>query len=106
MIKLFIKLLCIKTSNFKDVYGKHGFTIEEGDTVSALVNREGVRLEYESRHYSVPYRFEDIGESFISAFDEKAYNRIYHNTKDCKMYFEDGTSLNLGDAVIKMEFEE
>lgn len=98
---LFIKLLCTKISNFKDVCGKYDFTIEEGSTVSALINREGVRLEYEPRHYSVPYRFEDIGESFISAFDEKSYNRIYHKAKDCKVYFEDGTSIDLGDAVIK-----
>ena len=100
---MFIKLLCIKTADFNDLYGKIQFTIKEGSTVSALIDRQGVRLEYEPRHYSLPYRFEDIEKGFISALDEETYNKIYHKANNCKMYFEDGTVMDLGDVIVKFQ---
>lgn len=100
---MFIKLLCTETANFKDVYGKRQFTIEEESIIGALIDRRGVSLEYEPNHYSLPYRFEDIEKNFISAFDEESYNNIYHKVKDCKMYIEDGTTFELGNAIIKVK---
>ena len=100
---MYIKLLCIKTSNFRDHYGEHYFTIQEGDIVDALVESQGIHIEYKPKCYSLPYRFEDIEESFISAFDEDSYNRIYKKVSNCKMYLEDGAILDLGDGIVKME---
>ena len=100
---MFIKLLCIKTCDFKDLYGKVHFTIEEGTTTKALIDEQGVHFEYEPNHYSLPYKFEDMSKAFISAFDEEAYNKIYHKASNCKMYFEDGAVTDLGDVTVKVE---
>ena len=100
---MFVKLLCINTADFNDIYGKVQFTIEEGSTVSALIDRQGVRLEYEPHHYSLHYRFEDIDKGFILALDEEAYNKIYHKANNCKMYFEDGAVFDLGDVIVKFQ---
>lgn len=100
---MFIKLLCVKTVNFKDPYGNIQFTVEEGDEVGAMIERQGIHFEYEANHYSLPYRFEDVEDSFISAFDKEEYNRIYKNVNNCTMYFEDGTICELGNVRIKVE---
>lgn len=100
---MFIKLLCVKTTDFDGVYGEKQFTIEEGSAVNAMVYRDGVRFEYEPDHYSLPYRFEDIEKRFISAFDEESYNKIYTKVTNCKMYLEDGSVINLGNGRIKIE---
>lgn len=100
---MFIKLLCVKTTNFAGVYGTEEFTIEEGDTISAIIDRDGVHFEFEPDHYSLPYWFEDVAESFISALDEEAYNKIYKKVNNCKIYFEDGSVINLGNGIMKME---
>lgn len=99
---MFIRLLCIKSADFTDHYGNSHFTIKEGDTVSAMVDYDGVRFEYEPNHYSLPYRFEDIAKSFISEFDKDAYNKIYQKASGCKMYFDDGTAIDLGDVTIRL----
>lgn len=100
---MFIRLLCVKTTNFTGVYGEKSFAIEEGNTVGAMIGRDGIHFEYEPNHYSLPYSFEDIEKSFISAFDEESYNKIYKKVRNCKMYLEDGTVINLGNGRIKME---
>lgn len=101
---MFIKLLCINTASFDDLYAENQFTIKEGDIIGAIVDRQGIYLEYKSNCYSLPYRFEDIEKSFISAFDEETYNKVYRKANNCKMYCEDGTIFELGDATIKMKF--
>lgn len=100
---MFIKLLCIETVSFKDSYGNIQFTIEEGDEVNAMVGRQGVHFEYESGHYSLPYRFEYVENNFISAFDKESYDKIYQNVSNCTMHFEDGTICELGSATIKVK---
>ena len=47
---MFTRLLCIKSADFTDHYGNSHFTIKEGDTVSAMVDYDGVRFEYEPNH--------------------------------------------------------
>ena len=101
---MLIKLLCISTIRINNsYYGGKDFVIKEGDIVNALIDRDGVRFEYEPNHYSVPYRFEDVDNDFISAFDEDTYNKIYKKATNCKAYFNDGQSLELGNVTIKMD---
>lgn len=99
---MFIRLLCVNAVDFKDDYGNTHFTIEEGDEVNALVDRQGVHIEHKPNCYSLPYRFEDIEKGFISAFDKESYNKIYKKVSNCTMYFDDGTICELGDAVVKV----
>lgn len=99
---MFIRLLCVQASEFKDAYDNIQFTIEEGDEVNAMISKQGVHFEYESGHYSLPYRLEDIANGFISAFDKDAYDKIYKKVSNCTMYFEDGTVFELGDARVKV----
>lgn len=99
---MFIRLLCVETVDFKDSYNNTQFTIEEGDEVNAMIGRQGVHFEYESGHYSLPYRFEDVEKGFISAFDKEAYDKIYHKVSNCTMCFNDGTVFELGDARVKV----
>ena len=99
---MFIKLLCIENAGFVDPYeGKH-FIIEEGKTVGAFIDNQGVHIEYENNRYSLPYQFEDVGKHFISAFDDEAYDKIYQKVSDCKMHFENGTIFELGNAIVKI----
>ena len=101
---MFIKLLCVKTTTFDGVvYGEKQFTIEEGTTVGAMISRNGIHFEFEPNHYSLPYYFEDVAKSFISALDEESYDKIYKKVKNCKMYLEDGTVINLGNVRVTME---
>lgn len=100
---MFIKLLCVKTTTFDGVYGEEQFTIEEGNTVGAMISRDGIHFEFEPNHYSLPYYFEDVAKSFISALDEESYDKIYKKVKNCKMYLEDGTVINLGNVRVTME---
>lgn len=100
---MFIKLLCINTTTFQFGYGdKTKFTINEGDIVNAMVDSYGVHLEYEPRKYSPPYGFGDIGENFISAFDEEEYNKIYQKVSNCTLYF-NGNVVEVGDVTIKID---
>ena len=61
---MFIRLLCVNAVDFKDRYDNTCFTIEEGDEVNALVDRQGVRIEHKPNYYSLPYSFEDIEKGF------------------------------------------
>jgi len=96
---MFIKLLCIDTTTFKE--RDLEFTIKEGDTVSALIDHEGIRFEYKNDHYSLPYYLSDIEEHFISAFDEEAYNSRYKKGYNAKLYI-NGTSYDVGDITFKV----
>lgn len=98
---MFIKLLCINTTLFKEPDKE--WCVNEGDTISALINREGIRFEYKKDYYTLPYSLSDIEDNFISAFDEEAYNNIYKKGTDCKLYLENGTSYELSDVTLKME---
>ena len=98
-----IKLLCVETSEMCDVDGSELFTIDEGDIVNAIIDDDGVCFEYEKNIYSAPYYYEDVEKYFISAFDEESYNKIYQKVTNCKMYFEDGRTIDLGNGRAKME---
>ena len=102
---MFIKLLCIKTVDLSDGYGSIQFRINEGDKVSAIINGDGVSFENKEDkegYYTEPYHYEDVEEYFISAFDEKSFNKRYHAVSNCKMYFEDGKVVELGDTLVTM----
>lgn len=99
---MFIKLLCVNTTHFKEP-NNNKWVVNEGEVVNALINREGIRFEYKKDHYSLPFRFSDIEENFISAFDEEAYNNIYKKVTNCKMYLENGTSYEIGEVTLKMK---
>lgn len=99
---MFIKLLCVKTTYFKEP-NNNEWIVNEGDVVNALINREGIRFEYEKNHYSLPFRYSDMEDNFISAFDEEAYNNIYKKVTGCRLYLENGTSYELGDVTLKVE---
>ena len=96
---MFIKLLCIDTTTFKE----HDleFTVKEGDIVSALIDNEGIRFEYEKDHYSLPYYFSDVEEHFISAFDEEVYNKRYKKGYNAKLYI-NGAVYDVGDVTFKV----
>lgn len=100
---MFIKLLCVNTVDFYDYYGDKFFTIEEGKTIKALIKHGGICFEYKRDHYTCPYLFEDMSNNFISTFDEESYNKIYHKAKNLTMHFEDGSTIVLGDAIIKIK---
>ena len=99
---MLIKLLCINTCYFSN--DGDTFSIEEGDTVNALVGHDGVRFEYKKDHYTLPYYFEDVFGSFISAFDEESYNEIYKKVNICKIIFDNGKTIDIGDARVKVTF--
>lgn len=98
---MFIKLLCINTTHFKES-DNNQWTVNEGEVINVLVNEEGVRIEYKKDHYSLPFDFYDIEYNFISAFDEERYNDIYKRGYGCKLYLENGKSYELGDVVFKV----
>jgi hypothetical protein len=99
---MFIKLLCVNTVDLYDYYGDKLFTIQEGDAVNAMIQRNCIIFEYKKNHYSPAYNLETVSNDFISAFDEDAYNRIYQNVKDVTMHFKDGSTINLGDGIAKI----
>lgn len=96
---MFIKLLCIDTTTF--VESDEQFTVKEGDTVSALIDHEGIRFEYKKNCYSMPYYLSDIEEHFISAFDEEAYNSRYKKGYNAKLHI-NGAVYDVGDVIFKV----
>lgn len=97
---MFIKLLCINDIVFKAP--EYEICVKEGETIGALFDWDGVRIEYEKNTYSFPYNFNDVEKCFISAFDEETYNSIYKKLKDCKIYL-DGKEIGTGEAELKLE---
>lgn len=100
---MFLKLLCVEGIVLQ--YPNCTVEIQEGDTINAFADRDGIRFEYidedEKLIYGYPHRYEDIENYFISAFDEERYNQIYKKVYECTMYSNDGRVFNLGDATIK-----
>lgn len=98
-----LKLLCVESITLQQP--DCIMEIQEGDIVNAYAGSDGIRFEYidedNERVYGYPYMYEDVGNYFISAFDEDRYNKIYHKAYNCTMYFDGGRVLNLGDATVK-----
>ena len=69
-----LKLLCIHDVTLCDCDGKNDIEIKEGDTVNVLVDKDGVRFEFEPNVYGLPYDFDGINRDFISAFGDVQSN--------------------------------
>lgn len=102
---MIIKLLCINTADVCDYYGDKILTIKEGDIVNAFVDRYGVHFEYETNCYTEPYSYETVEKSFISAFDEESYNKIYKKVNNCKMFLDNEEVAEFGGVTIKVNYE-
>lgn len=100
---MLLKLLCVESVIFH--YPDCIVEIQEGDTINAIAESDGIRFEYIDDNgesvYGYPHRYDDICNYFISAFDEDRYNQIYHKATNCTMYFNDGRMSSLGDATVK-----
>lgn len=102
---MYIKLLCINTSDMCDFCGDKISTVKEGDVIKALIDESGVCFEYKPNCYTMPYSYEDIAKNFISAFDEESYNKIYKKENNCKMFSDNEEVAGFGGVTIKINYE-